>query len=152
MWRFEVFPITSVFNLLIVLFLVAAVLAGLSGQAKADTDEERRKICAKAEERYQKIFGKPSAEEDVVIVKLHKYTFCPPQLEVKQGTTVRWVNVDLRTSHSVWFKEAGKEESDRLFSEEKFEMTFDLPPGVYPYLCGPHWKSDDMKGTVTVVE
>ncbi len=116
------------------------------------SDEERKKICAKAEKRYQKLFGKLPSEEDVTVVMMHKYTFCPHQIEVKQGTTVRWVNVDKRTSHSVWFKEAGKEESDRLFGEEKVEMTFDLPPGEYPYLCGPHWKEEGMTGKVTVVE
>ena len=110
------------------------------------------KRCEKAEKRYQKLFGKPSAEEDVTVVKMYKYTFCPIEVEVKQGTTVRWVNVDKRTSHSVWLKEAGKEESDRLFSEEKVEMTFDLPPGDYPYLCGPHWKDEGMTGTVRVVK
>jgi plastocyanin len=133
---------------------VAAAITMQSAHAgSADDDAERRKkICDQAEQRYQKLFGKPSAEEDVTIVKMYKYTFCPTEVEVKQGTTVRWVNVDRRTSHSVWLKEAGKEESDRLFSEEKVEMTFDMPPGDYPYLCGPHWKDEGMTGIVRVVE
>jgi len=139
-------------NRTLFLLACAAALFGVSAPAVSASDAEWVKTCAKAEERYQKLFGKPSAEEDVVIVKMYKYTFCPPHIEVKQGTTVRWVNVDRRTSHSVWLKEAGKDESDRLFSEEKVEMTFDFPPGEYPYLCGPHWESDDMKGRVTVVE
>ena len=120
--------------------------------ALAITDEERMKICTKAEERYQKLFGKPSADEDVTVVKMYKYTFCPHELTVKKGTTVRWVNVDKRTSHSVWFKLAGKPESERLFSEEKVEMSFDMPAGEYPYLCGPHYKQEGMTGTVKVVE
>ena len=136
--------------------LLAAVLAvgvvGASGSVGAASEEERKRTCEKAEKRYQKLFGKPSADEDVIIVKMYKYTFCPGAVEVKQGATVRWVNVDRRTSHSTWFKEAGKPESDRLFSEEKVEMTFDLPPGIYPYLCGPHWKEEGMIGQVTVVE
>ena len=123
-----------------------------STPASAMSDEERKKICTKAEERYQKLFGKPSADEDVTIVKMYKYTFCPHQLTVKKGTTVRWVNVDRRTSHSVWFKLAGKPESERLFSEEKVEMTFDMPVGEYPYLCGPHYKQEGMTGTVTVAD
>jgi len=131
---------------------LALGVAGASAGASAVSDEERRKTCEKAEERYQKLFGKPSADEDVVVVKMYKYTFCPSAVEVKQGATVRWVNVDRRTSHSTWFKEAGKPESDRLFSEEKVEMTFDLPPGIYPYLCGPHWKEEGMTGQVTVTE
>lgn len=126
------------------------ILSSFTMMAGATSDEERKNICAKAEQRYQKLFGKPSAEEDVFIVKMYKYTFCPLKIEIKQGTTVRWVNVDRRTSHSVWFKDADKPESDRLFSEEKTEMTFDLPIGEYPYLCGPHWKGDGMKGRVVV--
>ncbi len=133
-------------------FLICGVVVlGGSIVATAQTsDEQRQKICAKAEKRYQKIFEKPSASEDVTIVMMHKYTFCPPQIEVKQGTIVRFINVDKRTSHSVWFKQAGKQESDRLFGEEKVEIKFDLPPGEYPYLCGPHWNEEGMIGTVTV--
>ena len=116
---------------------------------------EKQKICEEAEQRYQKIYGHPSAslkDKGIVVVKMYKYTFCPPQVRVKPGTTVRWVNVDKRTSHSVWFKEAGKEESERIFPdpEEKVEMKFDLPPGEYPYLCGPHWKTEGMVGKVIV--
>ncbi len=112
--------------------------------------DDKAMICEEAEKRYQKIYKKPSADEDVTIVKMYKFTFCPVEVTVKQGTTVRWVNVDKRTSHSTWFKEAGKEEGERLFPEEKAEMKFDLPPGDYPYLCGPHWESDKMIGKVTV--
>ena len=132
----------------LVIFLV--FLSAATTATHAATEEERIKICNEAEQRYQKLFGKPSAEEDVTIVKMYKYNFCPPQLEVKQGTTVRWVNVDRRTSHSFWLKEAGKPESDRLFSEEHTQMKFDLPVGEYPYLCGPHWKDDGMIGRVIV--
>ncbi len=134
------------------LLILAATLSLFPTVAGATSDEERKKICTRAEQRYHKLFNKPSAEEDITIVKMYKYTFCPPQIEIKQGTTVRWVNVDKRTSHSVWLKEAGKPESDRLFSEETVEMSFDLPPGDYPYLCGPHWKEEGMIGRVRVVE
>lgn len=130
----------------------AALIAALMMPAAAEAAADKTKICAKAEKRYQKLFGKPSTDEDVVIVKMYKYTFCPVEVTVKQGTTVRWVNVDFATSHSTWFKEAGKPESERLFPEEKVEMKFDLPPGDYPYLCGPHWQSDGMIGKVTVTE
>ncbi|PLX37080.1 MAG: copper-binding protein [Hyphomicrobiales bacterium] len=108
------------------------------------------KICAQAEERYQKLYGKASSEEPFTVVMTYKYTFCPEHITVKQGTTVRWVNVDKRTSHDVWFNEREADPKPRLFPEEFLEMTFDLPPGEYPYVCSPHWKSDDMTGTVTV--
>ncbi|HHK73901.1 MAG TPA: copper-binding protein, partial [Rhizobiales bacterium] len=40
----------------------------------------------------------------------------------------------------------------RVFPKDKVEMKFDLPPGDYPYLCGPHWESDGMIGKVTVTK
>ena len=131
--------------------LCGLVLSVSNTTAFAQTsDEKRAKICAKAEKRYQKLFGKSSASEEATVVMMHKYTFCPPHVTVKQGTVVRFINVDKRTSHSVWFKQAGQQESERLFGEEKVEITFDLPVGDYPYLCGPHWKEEGMVGTVTV--
>ncbi len=136
----------------IALPLALAFTAQVPQAVAATKEEERQKICAKAEKRYVKLFAKKPSEEDVTVVMMHKYTFCPIQVEVKQGATVRWVNVDKRTSHSIWFKDAGKEESDRLFGEEKVEMTFDLPAGEYPYLCGPHWKEEGMIGKVIVTD
>ncbi len=117
--------------------------------------EEKKQICEKAEQRYRKIYGHPSSDllkDGIHVVKMYKYTFCPPQVTVRQGESVRWVNVDRRTSHSVWFRDEGKPESERIFPdpEEKVEMKFDLPPGEYPYLCGPHWQSDGMIGKVIV--
>ncbi len=141
--------------------LAFATLAAGQALAEGKTPEppemtpEKQKICEEAEKRYQKIYGHPSdslKKKGILVVKMYKYTFCPPQVRIKPGTTVRWVNVDKRTSHSVWFKEAGKEESERIFPdpEEKVEMKFDLPPGEYPYLCGPHWQSEGMVGKVIV--
>ncbi len=116
---------------------------------------EKKQICEEAEARYRKIYGHPSADllkKGIHVVKMYKYTFCPPSVTIRQGETVRWVNVDKRTSHSVWFRDEGKEESERIFPdpEEKVEMTFDLPPGEYPYLCGPHWQTEGMVGKVIV--
>lgn len=111
---------------------------------------KRLKICQEAETRYEDLY--PDAEDsDVNIVLLYKYTYCPAALTIRTGATVRWVNVDKRTSHSVWLKDAGMEESTRFFPEEQWEHTF-TKAGSYPYLCGPHWESDDMKGALSVVD
>ena len=134
-----------------VLLTLAVCFAPIS-VANAATDAEQEKICNEAEERYQELFGKPSKDEPVTIVKMYKYTFCPTVLEVKQGTTVRWVNVDKRTSHSVWFKDQGQEESDRLFSEEDVEIKMDFPPGDLGYLCGPHYEKQGMKARIIITE
>ena len=68
---------------------------------------------------------------------------------MKVGDTVRWVNVDKRTSHSVIVQD--EPESDRAFPEEHVEFTF-LVPGSQDYLCGPHWETQNMIGMITVEE
>jgi len=113
-------------------------------------DEDTAELCAEAEDRYVELFGQPSsAVEDAEVVLMYKYNFCPAELEVKAGTTVRWVNVDKRTSHSVLLKDGNEPESDRLFPEESVDLTF-LTPGPQEYLCGPHWETQNMIGMITV--
>ncbi|WP_271948619.1 cupredoxin domain-containing protein [Ruegeria faecimaris] len=128
--------------------LLLAFLALASPAVAAD--EDTAEICAEAETRYVDLFGQPSSDvEDAEVVLMYKYNFCPTQLTVKAGTTVRWVNVDKRTSHSVLLKDGSKAESDRLFPEEFVDLTF-LVPGAQDYLCGPHWETQNMFGMVTV--
>lgn len=126
--------------------LVTAAFVAVPSWAQSD---EKAAICAEADARYKDLYGDKPLPANTVVVKTYKYTFCPPKLTVKAGTTVRWVNVDKRTSHSVWLKESGVAESDRFFPEEQWEFTF-RTPGEYPYLCGPHWEQEKMTGTVTV--
>jgi len=128
----------------------AAFLAGAEAVAQADKAALRREICAEAEARYVQIFAKPSAEAGLAVVTMYKHTFCPIEIAVKAGATVRFVNVDRRTSHSVWFKAAGREESTRLFGEEHVDMVMDLAPGTHDYLCGPHWEQEGMIGRIVV--
>lgn len=132
-------------------FLLSATLVSLVAAAPVLAgDDDQAALCGEAEERYVEIFGHASADEpDVTVVTMYKYKFCPAQITVPVGTTVRWVNVDKRTSHSVLVKEFGEPESDRAFPEESIEFTF-LEPGALDYLCGPHWESHDMIGMVTV--
>ncbi len=139
--------LTAVSLIIGAVFLLAAPV--FANESDADKAAKRAKICAKAEQRYRTLY--PDATEDgAVIVKLYKNSFCPANVTVKTGTTVRWINVDKRTSHSVWLKEAGQEESERFFPEEQWEFPF-LSPGDYPYLCGPHWKQG-MLGFVKVID
>lgn len=113
-------------------------------------DVDKTKLCGEAEERYVEMFGHPSADEEgVTVVTMYKYNFCPAELTVPLGTTVRWVNVDKRTSHSVIVKESGEPESDRAFPEESIEFTF-LTDGPQDILCGPHWETQNMIGRITV--
>lgn len=89
----------------------------------------------------------PAYAADVVeIITIEKMKFEPQQLKVKTGTTVKWVNNEKRTNHSILFAQEELPESERLFPGESWQRTFDKP-GVYPYICGPH---PDMSGVVEV--
>lgn len=84
-------------------------------------------------------------------VKTFKYKFDPREITIKPGDTIRWVNIEKRQYHSVWFRQAGEDESEYFFPDEIFEKTFEKS-GDFPYVCGPHEDSYDMKGIVHVVE
>lgn len=88
----------------------------------------------------------PARADDPVRVSMDKNLFTPQTLKVRPGTTVEWVNDEKRTSHSVFFEQEGRPESERLFPGESWKRTFDTP-GRYPYRCGPH---PEMVGVVEV--
>ncbi len=130
--------------------IIVGTLAFMAGVSTFSAHaEDIAKICATADARYEELFADTSIPDGTVVVKLYKYTFCPPNLEIPKGTKVQFVNVDKRTSHSVWFKDNGEAESERFFPEEKVEMFFD-ETGQFDYLCGPHWESDNMRGVLTI--
>ena len=133
----------------LVLGAAGLATAAAAGAPEIEMTEDRLRACAKAEKRYRKLFPDAKPEPGVAVVKMYKYNFCPANLTVKVGTTVKWVVLDKRTSHSVWLKQAGVAESERMFAEESWSFTFQAP-GDYPYLCGPHWKDEDMRGHVKV--
>lgn len=137
-------PMPAVRTFALLAFALAAPVTGVTAADDASA------LCREAEERYRQLFGKASAEAAPPVVLMYRSSFCPQRLAVKRGGTVQWVNVDRRTSHSVWFREAGRPESERKFPEEHIEMTIDLPPGEHPYLCGPHWERDGMVGSLVV--
>lgn len=130
--------------------LPATLLLAATALPLSAKDVDKAAVCAEAEARYVDMTGHPSADvDDATVVLMYKYNFCPAQITVPVGTTVRWVNVDKRTSHSVLVKGSGEPESDRAFPEEIIEFTF-LTAGDQDYLCGPHWETQNMIGMVTV--
>lgn len=88
------------------------------------------------------------AAGETVEVGIDKMKFEPPQVRVKPGTTVKWINHERRNNHSILFEHEGQLESERLFPGESWQRTFEKP-GVYPYKCGPH---PEMTGVVEVAE
>ena len=83
-----------------------------------------------------------------VEVSIEKYTYPPAEVTIRVGDTVKWINREKRTSHSVVFPQEGGRESERLFPDESWQREF-TQAGRYPYTCGPH---PEMKGVVIVVE
>jgi amicyanin len=77
-------------------------------------------------------------------VKIDNFTFNPPRVTVRAGTTVTWVNGDdiphTVTATKTQFK------SKVLDTEEKFSFTF-TTPGTYEYFCALH---PHMTGTIVV--
>jgi plastocyanin len=92
--------------------------------------------------------GSALAANGVAEVRIENYKFDPPELKVKVGTTVKWVNNEKRTSHSVIWLGAGGFESERMFPGESYQRRFDKP-GTYPYTCGPH---PEMKAVIVVTD
>ena len=84
--------------------------------------------------------------QQTVEVTIRDYRFSPQEIRIKAGDTVRWINREKRTSHSVLFPAGDGLESERLFPDEHWQRSF-AQPGVYNYRCGPH---EEMKGVVVV--
>jgi amicyanin len=77
-------------------------------------------------------------------VKIDNFTFNPPRLIVKAGTTVTWDNDD-DIPHTV--VATGKAfRSKTLDTEDKFSFTF-TTPGTYEYFCSLH---PHMTGSIVV--
>lgn len=81
-----------------------------------------------------------------VEVGVADYRFQPAEVRIKAGDTVKWVNKEKRTSHSMLFPAESGLESTRIFPGESWERKF-VQPGRYEYTCGPH---PEMKGAVVV--
>ncbi len=79
-------------------------------------------------------------------VQIANYQFSPAEIRIKAGDSVRWLNREKRTSHSVVFPQEGGRESERLFPDESWTREF-ARPGRFPYQCGPH---PEMQGVILV--
>lgn len=84
--------------------------------------------------------------QQTVEVSIRDYRFSPSEIRIRAGDTVKWINRENRTSHSVLFPGENGLESERMFPQEHWQRRFEQP-GSYSYRCGPH---EEMKGTVLV--
>ncbi len=94
------------------------------------------------------LFSLSALAQHVTEVRIEGYKYYPTDLSIKVGDSVRWVNREKRTSHSVLFPAEGGLESERMFPDESWLRRFDKA-GRYEYHCGPH---PEMKGSIVVVE
>jgi plastocyanin len=92
------------------------------------------------------LFSIYAAAQQTVTVNMAEYKYTPAEVRIKAGDTVKWVNNERRTSHSVLFPAENGLESTRMFPGESWERRFQAP-GRYEYTCGPH---PEMKGVVHV--
>ncbi len=81
-------------------------------------------------------------------VEIRDNRFVPDAISVRVGDTVRWVNRERRTSHSVLFKSPVSFESPRFFPDESWSYRVESS-GEYRYSCGPH---PEMAGTIKAGE
>ena len=86
--------------------------------------------------------------QQTVVVTIQEYRYQPNEVRIRAGDTVKWINREKRTSHSVLFPAEGGMESERFFPDESWQRRFEKP-GRYPYHCGPH---PEMTGVVVVRE
>lgn len=88
----------------------------------------------------------PALAQQTVEVVIQNYRYQPQVVQIKVGDTVKWLNREKRTSHSVVFPPDQGGESERFFPDESWQRRFDVP-GRFPYHCGPH---PEMVGVVEV--
>jgi len=77
----------------------------------------------------------PSTESSQVRVEIKGFSFNPPTLTIKKGTTVTWTQRD-STRHTVT-SDDGVFESGLLSKDESWSYTFN-EAGTFGYHCSPH--------------
>ena len=85
-----------------------------------------------------------AARAEDTVIQIENFTFNPPEVTIKPGTTVTWKNAD-DIPHSVVENDT-KFRSKALDTGESFSMTF-TDAGEVGYFCGLH---PHMKGKIIV--
>jgi amicyanin len=78
-------------------------------------------------------------------VSIDNFTFTPPSLTVKAGTTVTWTNKD-DIPHGIASANNAFTKSKALDTDDSYSFTF-TTPGTYQYFCYVH---PHMTGTIVV--
>jgi len=80
-----------------------------------------------------------------IAVSIDNFTFTPPSLKVKAGTTVTWTNKD-DIPHGIAASDNAFTKSKALDTDDSYSFTF-TTPGTYQYFCYIH---PHMVGTIVV--
>jgi plastocyanin len=78
-------------------------------------------------------------------ISIDNFTFAPPTLTVKAGTTVKWTNKD-DIPHGIAATNNTFARSKALDTDDSYSFTF-TTPGTYQYFCYIH---PHMTGTIVV--
>jgi plastocyanin len=78
-------------------------------------------------------------------VSIDNFTFTPPSLTIKPGTTVTWINRD-DIPHGIASANNAFTKSKALDTDDSYSFTF-TTPGTYQYFCYVHPR---MTGTIVV--
>jgi len=85
------------------------------------------------------------ADNAASAVSIDNFTFTPPTLTVKAGTTITWTNKD-DIPHGIASADNAFAKSRALDTDDSFSFTF-AKPGTYQYFCYIH---PHMVGTIVV--
>ena len=85
------------------------------------------------------------AQGTATTVSIDNFTFSPPKLTVKAGTTVTWTNKD-DIPHGIAATGNAFARSNALDTDNSYSFTF-TTPGTYQYFCYIH---PHMTGTIVV--
>lgn len=89
---------------------------------------------------------KPDATPpDAVVVDMAKMKYTPANIEIEEGTVVKWTNHDA-VPHNVFIQAPLEVVGDMLRAGQSVAMKF-TTAGEYTYICTPH---PFMKGKITV--
>jgi amicyanin len=85
------------------------------------------------------------AQTAATAVSIDNFTFTPPALTVKAGTTVTWTNKD-DIPHGIAATGNAFRRSNAMDTDDTYSFTF-TTPGTYQYFCYIH---PHMTGTIVV--
>jgi amicyanin len=89
--------------------------------------------------------GHAQTAAPVSAVSIDNFTFTPPSLTVRAGTTVTWINKD-DIPHGIASSNNAFTKSKALDTDDSYSFTF-TTPGTYQYFCYVH---PHMTGTIVV--